>query len=51
MAGTIRHMGVFHRLQAIVHYFQYTDDMETYQNLSKFKLHNLSCVPSDFYCC
>jgi len=36
MAPITRHMSVFHRQQAIVHYFQYTDDMETYQNLSKF---------------
>jgi len=26
-------------MQAIVHYFQYTDDMETYHNLSKPILH------------
>lgn len=32
--GNVRHMSVFHRKQAIVHYFQYTDDMETYHNLS-----------------
>lgn len=36
MGGIVRHMSVFHRLQAIVHYFQYTDDLETYQNLCKF---------------
>ena len=34
-AGVVRHMSVFHRMQAIVHYFRYTDDMETYQNLSR----------------
>ena len=34
-AGIVRHMISFHCKQAIVHYFQYTDDMETYQNLSK----------------
>jgi Kyakuja-Dileera-Zisupton transposase len=38
-AGVVRHMSVFHRMQAIVHYFQYTDDMETYHNLSKPVLH------------
>jgi hypothetical protein len=35
MGGVVRHMSVFHRQQAIVNYFSYTDDMETYSNLSK----------------
>jgi hypothetical protein len=35
MGGIVQHMSVFHRMQAILHYFQYTDNMETYQNLSK----------------
>lgn len=35
MGGVTRGMSVFHRQQEIDHYFRYTDDMETYQNLSK----------------
>jgi hypothetical protein len=46
----VRHMSVFHWHQAIVHYFQYTDDMETYQNLCKSGL--CWCLyHSDFQCC
>jgi Kyakuja-Dileera-Zisupton transposase len=36
MGGVVRHMSRFHRQQAIVNYFLYTDDMETYPNLSMF---------------
>jgi len=36
MAGVIRHMSPFHRKQTVLRYFQYTDDMETYQNLCRF---------------
>jgi len=43
--GVVRHMSVFHRMQAIVHYFLYMDDMETYYNLSKSIVHSVF-VPS-----
>ena len=36
LGGVVRHMSAFHRKQAIVNYFTYTDDLDTYQNLSKF---------------
>jgi hypothetical protein len=36
MGGVVHHMSAFHRKQAIVNYFEYTDNMETYLNLSKF---------------
>lgn len=38
LGGVVRHMSVFHRIQAINNYFIYTDDLETYQNLSKHPL-------------
>ena len=38
MAAIVRHMSPFHRMQTILQYFQYTDDIETYLNLSKFIL-------------
>jgi hypothetical protein len=44
-ASVMRHMSPFHRKQAIVHYFRYTDDMETYQNLSKSILFCHVAVP------
>lgn len=33
-AGTVRHMSVFHRQQALVEYFENIDHLDTYQNLS-----------------
>jgi Kyakuja-Dileera-Zisupton transposase len=51
MGGVVRHMSSFHRKQAIVNYFEYTDDMETYLNLSKFNSIVFACYshlcPSD----
>ena len=35
LAGIVRHMSIFHRMQAIALYFENTDHLETYQNLSK----------------
>jgi hypothetical protein len=36
LGGVIQYMSVFHCMQAIVQYFDDTDRMETYQNLSKW---------------
>lgn len=36
LAGTTRRMSAFHRKQAIVLWFASIDNLETYQNLSKF---------------
>jgi hypothetical protein len=41
--GVTRHMSVFHRKQAIVQYFQYTDNMDTYHNLSK-SIYTMTCL-------
>jgi hypothetical protein len=35
LGGATRYMSVFHRMQAIATYFEDTDNLETYQNLSK----------------
>ena len=42
--GIVQHMSIFHWRQAIVHYFQSTDDMETYHNLSKYTVCYLSLL-------
>lgn len=34
LASSVRHAGVFHRRQKILHYFQHLDLTDTYQNLS-----------------
>lgn len=49
MGGIVRHMSIFHRMQAILQYFQYTDNMETYQNLSKFYF-TMYLTYADFCC-
>lgn len=41
-ASTVRHASAFHRKQAIDTYFKHNDDMEVYQNLSKFFPRNFS---------
>jgi hypothetical protein len=44
LAGTVRYMGVFHRMQAIAQYFEDTDHLETYQNLCRKVL--ISALPA-----
>jgi hypothetical protein len=34
LGGAMRYMSVFHRMQAIARYFEDTNHLETYQNLS-----------------
>ena len=47
LAGATRYMSIFHRMQAIAWYFEDTDHLETYQNLSKWLLHLLLAAHTD----
>ncbi|KAI5991914.1 hypothetical protein EDD15DRAFT_2388404 [Pisolithus albus] len=40
LASSIRYASVFHRRQAIAYYFEHSDEMEVYANLTKFLLNN-----------
>ena len=47
LGGVVRYMSAFHWKQAIVDYFTYTNDLETYQNLSKVPLTSHNHSPTD----
>jgi len=38
LASSLRYASIFHRQQKIVEFIKHTDNMETYQNLSKFAI-------------
>ncbi|KAI6034650.1 hypothetical protein BKA83DRAFT_4470170 [Pisolithus microcarpus] len=40
LASSTRYASIFHRRQAIAYYFEHSDEMEVYANLTKFLLNN-----------